>query len=191
MKSVKIGVMGGRASFSEEAGRTYATRYAKLRKFQIVYSITAENVLSELEKGAINIGIFPIENSNGGIVLEAVHAMAKHNFRIMKMFEIDVHHNLLVKNGTKADSITKIVSHDQAIKQCRMYLKRIWPQVKLEEYMDTAKAAEDLASGKLPKTTAVIASRNAATTYKLKVLDESIQDLKFNYTVFIAAERLK
>ena len=56
--------------------------------------------------------------------------------------------------------------------------------------MDTAKAAEDLASGKLPKTTAVIASRNATHMYKLKILEESIQDLKFNYTVFIATEKL-
>lgn len=191
MKTIKIGVMGAKGSFSEEAGRTYAKKHAKLRKFEILYLITAENVLANLEKGAIDIGIFPIENSNGGIVLEAVHAMAKHNFQIKKMFEIDVHHNLLVKNGTKADSIKNIVSHDQAIKQCRMYLKRIWPKVKIGVYMDTAKAAEDLSSGKLPKSTAVIASRNAATTYKLKILDESIQDLKFNYTVFIAAERLK
>lgn len=190
MKITKIGVMGAKGSFSEEAGRTYAKKHAKLRKFEILYLITAENVLSQLEKGAIDIGIFPIENSNGGIVLEAVHAMAKHNFHIKKMFEIDVHHNLLVKNGTKAESIKQIVSHDQAIKQCRMYLKRIWPNVKLGEYADTAKAAEDLANGKFPKTTAVIASRNAATTYKLKILDESIQDLKFNYTVFIAASRL-
>jgi prephenate dehydratase len=190
MKTTTIGVMGAKGSFSEEAGRTYAKKYAKIKKFEILYLVTAENVLSNLEKGAIDIGIFPIENSNGGIVLEAVHAMAKHNFHIKKMFEIDVHHNLLVKNGTKADSVKNIVSHDQAIKQCRMYLKRIWPNVKVGEYLDTAKAAEDLASGKLPKTTAVIASRNAAQTYKLKILDESIQDLKFNYTVFIAAERL-
>ncbi len=186
---MKIGVMGARGSFSEEAGRVYATKHAKLRKFDVLYLVTAEKVLSELEKGAIDIGIFPIENSNGGIVLEAVHAMAKHNFHIKKMFEIDIHHNLLVKNGATADSIKQIVSHDQAIKQCRMYLKRIWPKVKLGEYADTAKAAEDLASGKLPKTTAVIASRNAAQMYKLKILEESIQDLKFNYTVFIAAER--
>ena len=59
-----------------------------------------------------------------------------------------------------------------------MYLKRIWPKVKLGEYADTAKAAEDLAKGKLPKTTAVIASRNAAQMHKLKILDESIQDIK-------------
>jgi prephenate dehydratase len=186
---MKIGVMGAKGSFSEEAGRTYAKKWLPNKKFTIEYLITAENVLTALEKGEIDFGIFPIENSNGGIVLEAVHAMAKHNFHIRKMFEIDIHHNLLVKNGTTADSIKKIVSHDQALKQCRMYLKRIWPKVKIEAYTDTAKAAEDLASGKLPKSTAVIASRAAAQMYRLKILEESIQDLKFNYTVFIAAAK--
>ncbi len=188
---MKIGVMGARGSFSEEAGRTYAKKYAKVKKFEVLYLITAENVLSALEAGEVDLGIFPIENSNGGIVLEAVHAMAKHNFHIKKMFEIDIHHNLLVKNSVTSGSIQEIVSHDQAIKQCRMYLKRVWPKVKIGVYADTAKAAEDLAAGKLPKTTAVIASRNAAQMYKLKILEESIQDLKFNYTAFIAAERIR
>ncbi|OGG58511.1 hypothetical protein A2765_02145 [Candidatus Kaiserbacteria bacterium RIFCSPHIGHO2_01_FULL_56_24] len=188
---MKIGVMGAKGSFSEEAARIYAKKHAKLRKFELFYLITAENVLASLEKRAIDLAIFPIENSNGGIVLEAVHAMARHNFHIKKMFEIDVHHCLLVKNGVKADQITTIVSHDQAIKQCRMYLRRVWPKVRLREYADTAKAAEDLSKGKLPKTTAVIASRLAGQLYKLGVLEESIQDLKFNYTTFIAAERLK
>lgn len=187
---MKIGVMGARASFSEEAGKTYAKKFSRARKFEILYLITAENVLSSLEKGDIDIGIFPIENSNGGIVLEAVHAMAKHTFHIKKMFELDVHHNLLARRGAKPDTIRTIVSHDQALKQCRTYLRRMWPKVKIQEYADTAKAAEDLANGTLPASTAVIASRPAKEAYKLEFLDESIQDLKFNYTVFIAAERL-
>ena len=188
---MKIGVMGAKGSFSEEAGRTYAKKYAKLRKFEILFLVTAEKVLSELEKGAIDIGIFPIENSNGGIVIEAVHAMAKYNFLIKKMFEIDIHHNLLVKKGLTADSVTEIVSHDQALKQCRTYLRRVWPKVTIREYLDTAKAAEDLALGTLPASTAVIASRTAADVYNLDILEESIQDLKFNYTSFIAAEGRK
>ena len=187
-KKIKIGVMGARGSFSEEAGRVYAKKHILSKKFELLYLVSAENVLTQLEKGEVDIGIFPIENSNGGIVLEAVQAMSRHNFTIKKIFEIDVHHCLLVKNGAIADRIKKIVSHDQALKQCRMYLKRMWPKVKIEAYSDTAKAAEDLASGKLPANVAVIASRAAAEVYKLSILEESIQDLKFNYTSFIAAE---
>jgi len=188
---MRIGVMGGKGSFSEEAGRTYAKKWLKSKKNTLDYLVSAENVLSGLEKGEIDIGIFPIENSNGGIVIEAVYAMAKHNFSIKKIFEIDVHHNLLVKKGISASQLKTIVSHDQAIKQCRMYLRRKWPDAKIEAYSDTAVAAKDLAEGKLPSSVAVIASRNAAQAYKLDILEESIQDLKFNYTSFIAAEKLR
>ncbi len=188
-KRLKIGVSGAAGSFSEEAARTYARKQG-LKNIHISYLITVENVLAELEKGAIDLGVFPIENSNGGIVIEAVHAMARHRFSIKKIFEIDVHQNLLVKKGVTPDKVRAIVSHDQAIKQCRMYLKRIWPKVKVGEYVDTAKAAEDLRKGILPKTTAVIASSSAAKLNKLDILEESIQDLKFNYTSFIVAEAL-
>ncbi len=183
-----IGVSGVRGSFSEEAARTYAHK-AGLKSYKIDYLVTVENVLAALEAGDITLGIFPIENSNGGIVIEAVHAMAKHRFHIKKLFEIEVVMNLLVKKGTTSEKIKRILSHDQALKQCRMYLKRKWPKVKVEEYPDTAKAAEDLAKGVLPATVAVIASRAAATLNKLDILEESIQDLKFNYTSFIVASK--
>lgn len=185
---MKIGISGAKGSFSEEAARAYAKKNG-LKRVTIEYLVTVENVLAALEGGAVDSGVFPIENSNGGIVLEAVYAMAKHRFSVRKLFEIDVHHNLLVRKGTTAEKVKTIASHDQAIKQCRMYLKRRWPKVHVREYADTAKAAADLAVGKLPASTAVIASRNAADTYGLEILDESIQDLKYNYTMFVAAVR--
>jgi prephenate dehydratase len=183
---VVIGISGALGSFSEEAARTYAHK-SGFKHYRVEPLITVENVLSALDSGDIELGIFPIENSNGGIVIEAVHAMSKRCFTIKKIFEIDVHMNLLVKKGTKANDIKLITSHDQALKQCRMYLKRIWPKAKIKEYADTAQAACDLSEGKLPKSVAVIASRAAAQLYKLDMLEESIQDLKFNYTSFIAA----
>jgi prephenate dehydratase len=68
-----------------------------------------------------------------------------------------------------------------------MYLKRVWPDADIEPYVDTAKAAEDLAASTLPDTTAVIAPRRCAELYGLSILEESIQDLKFNYTTFVVA----
>ncbi len=185
-----IGVMGAKGSFSEEAARVFAKRYGKIKKYTLAYLVTGEKVLSSLEKDTIDLAIFPIENSTGGVVLEAVYAMAKHRFSIKKLFDIEIHQNLLVKKGVTADKIKLITSHEQSLKQCRAYLKREWPKVKQKEYADTAKAAADLAAGKLPSTTAVIASRAAAAMYKLDVLDASIQDLKRNYTSFIAASRM-
>ena len=187
--SLRIGISGAEGSFSEEAARNYAESN-KVKDFSLAYLISVENVLSSLEAGAIDLGIFPIENSTGGVVTETVHAMAKHNFDIKKIFDIDIHQNLLVREGANVGEIITITSHEQALKQCRGYLKSKWPKAKIEEYEDTAKAAEDLAAGKLPATTAVIASAAAAKLYKLKILEKSIQDLKENYTTFLAAGAL-
>jgi len=189
-KKEVIGIMGAQGSFSEEAARTY-TEKAGITAFELRYLINAEPVLAALEAGEITLAIFPIENNNGGIVQEAVEAMSGHNFVIQKIFDIPIHHNLLIIKGTKKEEVKRIASHDQALKQCRMYLKRFWPKATLEVYSDTAKAAADLAKGKFPKGTAVIAPRAAAKLYKLDILEESIQDLKWNYTSFIAATKRK
>jgi len=175
--------MGAKGSFSEQAGEFYEPNG------DILPLVSAENVLRALFAGEIDRGIFPIENSNGGIVIEAVHAMAKYNFTIEKMFEMDVHHMLLVKPGVTASHIKTISSHDQAIKQCRMYVKRVWGEADIVPYLDTAKAAEDLASGVLPDSTAVIAPRRCAELYELEILEESIQDLKYNFTTFFVAQK--
>lgn len=185
-KTPTIGISGARGSFSEEAARAYAHK-SGLKRFSLSYLISVENVLKALESGSVALGIFPIENSIGGVVTEAVQGMANHNFRIKKMFDINIRQNLLVKKGVARAKIKTIISHEQALKQCRAYLKQAWPKAKIEEYEDTAKAAEDLSDGKLPASSAVIASATAAKLYKLKILDESIQDLKENFTTFIVA----
>lgn len=178
--------MGGEGSFSQQASELFSTTHG-LEAVTHVPLVTAEKVLSTLEAGEIDRGVFPIENSNGGIVLEAVYAMATHRFEVTELFELDVHHMLLVRPGTQAEEVTAICSHDQALKQCRMYLRQIWPTADVVPYADTAKAAEALANGELPSHTAVIASRKAAELFGLEVLEESIQDLKFNYTSFVVA----
>ncbi len=188
MQRFKIGVMGARGSFSEQAGEKYVREYCA-GVGEIVPLISAENVLSALEKNDIDKGIFPIENSNGGIVIEAVHAMATYRFLVERMFELDVHHMLLVKPGMTASQVATISSHDQALKQCRMYLKRRWAEADILPYADTAKAAADLGNGTLPDMTAVIAPRGCAALYGLEILEESIQDLKYNYTTFVVAVR--
>lgn len=188
---MRIGVMGARGSFSEEAGRRYAERTLKRTKYSIDYCITPEKTLAALESGDIDIGILAIQNSTMGVVRVTIDAMGKYRFKVKDVFPIDVHHYLLVRPGMTREKVTTIVSQDPAIQQCRKYLKRKWPKTKIRLYSDTAKAAADLASGKLPSDCAVIASRVASEVYGLRVLEKSIQDSKDNATSFIAAVRAK
>lgn len=183
-----IGVSGARGSFSEQAALEYA-RKNNIADYKMEYLISVENVLTALDERKINLGVFPIENSNGGIVIEAVYAMSRHIFKIKELFEIPVIHCLLARPEIKRAEIKKIASHDQALKQCRMYLRRNWGKIELEERDDTAKAAEDLAEGNLAADTAVIAPEGAAKIYGLEILEKGIQDLKFNFTGFLAVEK--
>lgn len=187
---MKIGISGAEGSFSEAATRQYC-REQGIENAEFVYLAFVENVLSALEAGEIDLGVFAIENSNGGFVTEYLPAIAAHTFKPKKLIELNVEHMLLVAPGTKAADVRRIVSQRQALRQCRMYVKRIWPDAEVEEYIDTATAAKDLANGTLEKDAAVIASRGAAAVCGLEILEESIQDLKFNYTTFIVAERLE
>lgn len=187
-KEITIGVAGNIGSFSEEAANYYCGKN-KIENYKLEYLISVAGVLKALSDDKIDKGVFPIENSNGGIVYEAVYAMSEYLFKIEKLFEIDVRHCLLVKKGVNAHDIKKIASHPQALKQCRMYLKRKWESVELQEYSDTADAAKDLQSGTLSPDTAVIAPKICAELYELDLLEEGIQDLKFNFTTFIMAEK--
>jgi chorismate mutase / prephenate dehydratase len=181
---MRIAVSGAHGSFSEEAGKEYSRVHGILNP-ELLYLVSAENVISAVAAGAVEKGIVPIENSTGGVVIETIHALARHVVSIEKIFEIVVKQNLLVAPGTKQEDITAITSHDQALKQCRMYVKRTFPRAELKEYPDTAQAAKDLGEGVLPRTTAVIAPLSCAPLYHLEVLEESINDLKFNMTNFL------
>ncbi|MDD5731683.1 MAG: prephenate dehydratase domain-containing protein [Patescibacteria group bacterium] len=188
MKKMIIGISGAIGSFSEEAAEYYCQQN-QIKEHELKFLISVENVLAALDNKEIDLGIFPIENSNGGIVYEAVIAMSKHIFNIEKFFEIDIRHCLIAKPGKNITDIKMIASHDQALKQCKMYLKRRWPDTELKEWADTADAVRAIKEGELPETTAAIASRKAAEIYGLDILEEGIQDLKFNFTTFLAVTK--
>lgn len=187
--SMKIGISGARGSFSEEAALQYCEKN-RIEAPAFEYLVFVEQVLEALEKGNIDIGIFAIENSNGGVVLEYLPAIGAHRFAVEEIFEVPVRHMLLAISGTKREDITAITSQKQALQQCRMYLKREWPTAEVIEYVDTATAAKDLHEGTLSPMTAVIASEGAGKLYGLETLEAGVQDLKFNYTTFIAAKAL-
>ncbi len=188
MQDTLIGVSGALGSFSEQAAREYC-RKNNIKDYKLEYLISVPNVLAALDAGEIDMGIFPIENSNGGIVIESVYAMSRHLFEIKELFEIPVIHCLLAVRGTKIENIKAIASHDQALKQCKMFLRRRFPNAEIIERDDTAKAARDLSEGVLSPDTAVLAPENCAELYGLEILEKGVQDLKFNFTSFLAVTK--
>ena len=186
----RVGVMGIRGSFSEEAALEYASDNG-LGDIEIVELLSTEGVLRAVERREVDLGVFALENSNGGVVYESVYAMAAHRFKVVDLFEIDVNQTLLGHPSLPGrDAIDRIASHQQALRQCRMWLRHNFPTTLTTEEPDTAEAARMLGAGELPPGTAVIASERCAELYGLNVLERRIQDLKFNFTTFVAAGAL-
>ena len=147
-----------------------------------------ENVLAAVEKRQVDIGIFPVINFRGGLVKMAFEAMGNYLFTPIDEIWLDVHQCLLVMSETKSSEIKKIVSHSQALAQCKDFLQQNFKEATLVEWEDTAKAAKDLSEGKLPKTSAVIAPERSAHLYNLEVMAKNIQDDQPNLTVFVVVK---
>ena len=187
---IKIGIQGGQGSFSEEAANIFCKNHG-LTNFKIIYQISSEHVLSEVETDKTDYGIFAMENAQGGIVIESVEALSKYRCDIIEMFHIPVNQNLLGVKGTNIGDIMQIHSHQQALRQCKDYLsEHFWTRPLIEED-DTAEAARRLSEGKLPKNSGVIANQACAQLYGLEILEESIHDLKHNLTLFLGIKKLE
>ena len=186
---MKLGIQGIEGSFSEQAAKSHCKKFG-IEDFELKYLVSSMNVLNSLSDKSIDTGIFAMENAQGGVVIESVEALAKNQCEIIDMFYVEISQNLLAIEGVSVGDIEEIHSHEQALKQCKDYLAEKFWSKKLVEQDDTAKAAQDLASGKLPKHVAVIASKFSAEKYGLKILENDIHDLKRNLTLFLAVKRL-
>ena len=186
---ITIDIQGDKGSFSEQAANTFAEKQ-KLTDYQIEYLISSKRVLEAVENGNVDIGIFAIENAQGGLVIESIEAMATHQCDIIEKFQILIQQNLLTLPGVTANEIKSIHSHQQALRQCRDYLAKHFKSYPQIEEADTAKSASDLKGGKLPKTAAVIANKACAELYDLEICQESIQDMENNLTLFLAVKGL-
>lgn len=190
MNKLKVGVQGIPGSFSEMAAKHYLKNH-NLDNYELVYLINSKNVLQGIESGECDYGVFAVENSTGGIVLETIRALAKHCCEIEELFHIAIKQNLLTLPEIEAKDIHEIYSHPQALLQCKEYLAKNYAAIPQREARDTALAAQELQQGKIPSTTAVIGNSACAKLYGLKILVPEINDRKDNQTLFIAATALK
>jgi prephenate dehydratase len=182
-----LGVSGMEGSFSEEAGLLYA--HQKGWNAKIDHNLDMEGVLRALNNDEIDYGIFPVVNSIGGLVETAFLAMGMYKFEMLDKFPFLVNQCVLTLPNVKKKEIQQVTSHPQALAQCQNYLGRKYPKCHRVVWSDTASAARDLASGKLPRFSAVLASPRAAEIYNLKIVKKGVQDQNPNLTTFILVKK--
>lgn len=182
--ALTLGVMGDEGSFSQEAGHLWL-KNNRAANGELFCLTTAEKVYDALNFGFIKIGLLPIQNAVGGMVMETVQGLAKYRCKITGFFPFTVSQCLMGYNDPSIKKPSSIHSHPQALRQCKSYLAEHYPGVKLVEEDDTASSARKLAEGKLPKDAYVIASKTCKSLYGLKMIAKGIQDLEYNVTDFV------
>lgn len=186
--STPVAIQGIEGSFCEEAAIEFCLRHGVETPVWL-FLVSSTKVLQALDDDTATYGILAIENAQGGVVIESVEALARYRCHIVEMFHTQVEQCLLGGPDALLGDITEIHSHQQAIRQCRNYLADHFWTRPIVEAEDTALAAQHLAEGKLPEGSAVIASRRCADIYNLQVLEENIQDLKNNLTLFLGVNK--
>ncbi len=177
----KVGVQGSEGSYGYLAAKEIFANPS------INYYESFEDIFASVNKGVCEFGVLPIENSIYGEVNEVYDLLAKNNSYIVADFKLEINHYLLGKESSKISDIKEVISHYQALGQCRDYLSKL-PNIKITSSQNTALAAKYLAHSERDDL-ATISSKECADLYGLKILDENIQNNEINYTRFIVIKK--
>ncbi len=143
---------------------------------------TFEDALAAVKTGEALYAMIPIENSVAGRVADIHYLLPDAGLFIVAEHFLRVRHQLMAKPGATLSSITRAMSHTQALGQCRNTLRRLG--IKPVPEADTAGSARLVSESDDP-TTAAIASRLAADIYGLEILKSDMEDETHNTTRFV------
>lgn len=141
-----------------------------------------DEVFEAVERGEVDYGVLPIENSTAGDVSTTYDLMGKHHFFICRTTKVHIDHVLAVKPGVDISEVTEVRSHEMALRQCSGFLAE--NGAKTTVMRTTAEAAEYVA-GLDADSCGAICSRSCAKIFGLTVAAENIADIKDNFTRFI------
>jgi len=190
---MKVGFLGPEGTFSEEASKIYLKRVPG--KVELIPYTTVHDVLYAADRGKIKEAIVPIENSIEGTVGVVTDMLVKDvKLVIRQEIVIPIYHYLIAQKGIRLNEVTDVISHPQGLDQCKEFLKKKLPRVKLHLSYSTSDAVRQvgtsigekiIAHGRVKGSVfAAIGSKSSARLYGLKVLAEKI-NARENQTRFI------
>jgi chorismate mutase/prephenate dehydratase len=178
-KTLKVAYLGPEATFTHQAA---------IRRFgsSLIYTPqkTIADVFSDVSKNRADYGVVPIENSTEGVVTHTLDMFVDSDLKIVSQIVLPVQHCLL--GNSPRSQIKKLFAHPQALAQCRGWVQHNLPRVEIIETSSNARSTEFAAR---EKNTAAIAGILASEKYKVRVLEQDIQDNAANATRFLVLGR--
>lgn len=190
---MRVGFLGPEGTFSEEASKLYLHKLPG--KVKLIPYTTIHNLLYAVNRGKIDEAICPLENSIEGTIGIVTDMLAKDvKLQIKHEIVIPIYHYLIGQKGIGLSEVTDVISHPQALDQCKDFMKKNLPKVKLHLAYSTSDAVRQVATSLGEKIIAhgqikgsvfaAIGNISSAKLYGMKVLASNI-NAKENKTRFI------
>jgi chorismate mutase/prephenate dehydratase len=172
----RVAFLGPEHTYSHEAARM---RFGSSVELMPMESFAA--VFQAIENGRADFGVVPVENSTEGSVTLTLDLLIDTSLVIIGEILLPIRHSIMSLSG-EADEVTRIVSHQQSLAQCRGYLSANFPNCETEAVASNALAAKYAAEN---PSIAAIASAAAGDAYGLKPIASNVQDVAANTTRFL------
>ena len=139
-----------------------------------------------VENDDCDYAVLPIENSYAGDVGQVTDLMFQRELFVNRLYTLNVVQNLLGVKGSTLQTISRVVSHPQALEQCAEFLRA--HNYESIEAVNTARAARQVAQ-EGDTSVAAIASEETAALYGLEVLAKGINEQQDNSTRFVVLSK--
>ena len=143
--------------------------------------MAVDEIFRDVESGAADYGVVPVENSIGGVVTHTLDALVHTKLRICGEVMLPVHHHLLSRASSLSE-VRTVYAHAQSFAQTRKWLDSRLPKAERELMSSNGEAAR--VAGEQPGG-AAIAGLPAARLYGLNILASNIEDDPGNTTRFL------
>ena len=177
---LKIGFLGPEGTFTQTAVFKHFGHSVRALPFHSI-----DEIFQEVESGAADFGVVPIENSTEGSVNNTLDMFLTSPLKISGEVELRIEQHLLGRM-TGLDSIERLCAHEQSLAQCRGWLREYLPHIELIGMSSNATGAR---RARDEDGTAAIGPEVAADVYELKVLVSNIEDRADNATRFLVVGR--
>jgi chorismate mutase/prephenate dehydratase len=177
---LKIGFLGPEGTFTQTAVYKHFGHSVRALPFH-----TIDEVFQEVECGAADFGVVPIENSTEGSVNHTLDLFLTSPLKIAGEIELRIEQHLMSRHKG-LDKIERICAHEQSLAQCRGWIRENMPHVELIGMSSNAAGAR---RARDEAGTAAIGPEVAADVYELQVLVNNIEDRPDNATRFLVVGR--
>ena len=177
---LKIGFLGPEGTFTQTAVYKHFGHSVRALPFH-----TIDEVFQEVECGAADFGVVPIENSTEGSVNNTLDMFLTSPLKIAGEIELRIEQHLMSRHKG-LERIERICAHDQSLAQCRGWIRENLPQAELIGMSSNAAGAR---RARDEEGTAAIGPEVAADVYDLQILVNNIEDRPDNATRFLVVGR--